>query len=213
MIQTRALRYQYPAGPALVFADLDVPRGETVLLSGKSGAGKSTWLALVAGLLGPSSGEVVVADQSLAALPRAARDRWRGRTVGFLPQKLHLSEALTVQGNLELAYFAAGLTRDDEAICRTLEALGVGELARRKPAQLSGGQAQRVALARSLLLKPHVILADEPTASLDDDAARAALALLQQGAASCDATLVIATHDQRVAQALPQARRVPIGPP
>jgi putative ABC transport system ATP-binding protein len=122
-----------------------------------------------------------------------------------LPQKLHLSEALTVADNLGLVYFAAGLPEDKAAIHRALDALGVGHLARRKPAQLSGGQAQRVALARAVLLAPPLILADEPTASLDDAASADALALLQHTAARCGATLVIATHDARVVQALPAA--------
>ena len=129
-------------------------------------------------------------------------DAWRARTIGFLPQKLYLSSALTVADNLALAYFAAGLPRDDAAIVRALSQVGVAELAARRPHQLSGGQAQRVALARAVLLSPQVLLADEPTASLDDEAAADALALLRQSAAACDASLVIATHDQRVVQAL-----------
>ena len=104
--------------------------------------------------------------------------------------------------NLALVYFAAGLPRDDAAITRALAQVGVSELAARKPHQLSGGQAQRVALARAVLLQPELLLADEPTASLDDEAAADALALLQTSAAACGASLVIATHDQRVVQAL-----------
>jgi putative ABC transport system ATP-binding protein len=202
---------RYPGGPVLAFADVDLVQGGTLLLRGNSGAGKSTWLALVAGLLTPQAGEVVVAGQPLAALSGSARDRWRGRTLGFLPQQLHLSAALTVHANLELVFYAAGLAVDHQAIARTLGALGVGELARRRPAQLSGGQAQRVALARSLLLQPRVILADEPTASLDDDAAAKAVALLEEGAHACGASLVIATHDRRVLEALPAAYLYQIG--
>jgi putative ABC transport system ATP-binding protein len=205
VIATRALRYRYPAGPQLAFDDVEVPQGAAMLLRGRSGAGKSTWLALAAGLLTATSGEVVVAQQPLSQLPRAARDRWRGRTIGFLPQKLHLSEALTVQGNLALPFFAAGLPQDDAAIRQALDALGVVEWAHRRPSQLSGGQAQRVALARAILMNPKVILADEPTASLDDEAAAGALRLLQEGASRCQATLVIATHDARVLGALPHA--------
>lgn len=211
MIQTRQLRYQYPGGPLLSFNDVNAPQGATLLLRGASGAGKSTWLALAAGLLAATSGEITVAGQALAGLGRAQRDRWRGLNLGFLPQKLHLSEALTVRENLALAYFAIGVPQDAAAIARALDALGVGELAPRKPSQLSGGQAQRVALARAVLMKPRVILADEPTASLDDQAAAAALKLLEQSAFDCDATLVIATHDARVRAALPGAMQHEIG--
>lgn len=205
MIQTRALRYQYPSGTALSFDDVDAPQGSALLVQGPSGAGKSTWLALVAGLLTPSAGEVIVAGQSLARLPRGERDAWRARAVGFLPQRLHLSEAMTVGRNLALSYFAAGVPEDWGAIQRALAALGVDDLMHRRPSGISGGQAQRVALARTILMQPKVILADEPTASLDDDAAQAALQLLRDAAVRCNATLVIATHDARVAKALPDA--------
>ena len=183
-----------------------------MLLRGASGSGKSTWLALAAGLLRPGSGRIEVAGQDLGDLKNIALDAWRAKTIGFLPQKLHLSEALTVQGNLAMAQWAAGsaagVADDARSIAQVLVTLGLSELAQRKPSQLSGGQAQRVALARAVLLAPKVILADEPTASLDDEAAHAALALLQATAHSCKATLVIATHDARVVQALPGAMEV-----
>ncbi|MDO9403842.1 MAG: ATP-binding cassette domain-containing protein [Polaromonas sp.] len=201
MIRTRQLAFAYVGGTELFFPDIDVAQGGVLLLRGASGSGKSTWLALAAGLLAPTSGDVLVAAQSLTSLARAgasAVDAWRAATIGFLPQKLHLSAALTVHRNLALAQWAAGVAQDDGRIADALTALDVHHLASRKPAQLSGGQAQRVALARAVLLKPRVILADEPTASLDDEAARAALALLQHTAAAAGATLVIATHDARV---------------
>lgn len=120
-----------------------------------------------------------------------------------MPQKLHLSAALNVQQNLPLAQWASGTVENQAAIAQALTALGVASLALRKPAQLSGGQAQRVALARAVLLKPKVILADEPTASLDDEAASDAMSLLLTTARAQGATLVIATHDARVAAMMP----------
>ena len=198
MIGTRQLAYQYGGGAELRFDDVAVPQGGVLLLRGASGSGKSTWLALAAALLAPSAGEITVAGQSMTALGKVAGDAWRAKTIGFLPQKLHLSAALTVHGNLAMAQWAAGQAQDDARIREALGALGVSELAARKPAQLSGGQAQRVALARAVLLQPKVILADEPTASLDDEAAQQALALLQAAAQRHGATLVIATHDARV---------------
>lgn len=206
MIESRGLRFAYPGQALLRLADVAVAQGGTLLLRGPSGSGKSTWLALAAGLLTPSAGEIVVAGQSVGALAGAARDGWRARHIGFLPQRLHLSEALTVADNLALTYFAAGLPVDRAAIARALAALDLGALAARRPSQLSGGQAQRVALARAVLLRPRVVLADEPTASLDDDACMAALSLLRETARTLEATLVIATHDARVREALPQAQ-------
>lgn len=211
MIQTRQLSYRYPGGPTLTFPDVDVPQGAVLLLSGPSGCGKSTWLALVAGLVAPTSGELTVADQPLAALKNVAVDAWRAGAIGFLPQKLHLSEALTVQQNLAMAQWAAGQPEDPARIAAALNALGVQDLARRKPAQLSGGQAQRVALARAVLLQPKVILADEPTASLDDEAAADAVGLLLDTARTHGATLVIATHDARVARLIPTKNNGQIG--
>ena len=205
MIHSRQLSYCYPGGTALHFPDIDVLQGSVVLLTGPSGCGKSTWLALVAGLVQPAAGTLSVAGQALGHLSGTAADAWRARTIGFLPQKLHLSAALTVAQNLAMAHWAAGQDQDHARIRSALDALGVAELAHRKPAQLSGGQAQRVALARAVLLSPKVILADEPTASLDDEAANAAVELLLQTTRQQGATLVIATHDGRVASALGSA--------
>jgi putative ABC transport system ATP-binding protein len=207
--QTRQTRQKDSSAQVLPFPDVDLTQGDVLVLRGNSGSGKSTWLALLAGLLTPQQGELTVAGQRLNDLSNTARDAWRATHLGFLPQKLHLSEALTVVENLQLAYFAAGLSLNAVAkkhIENTLTTLRVAEFAHRKPSTLSGGQAQRVALARAVLLNPKIILADEPTASLDDDAANAALALLQASAARCKATLVIATHDFRVSQVLKTAK-------
>lgn len=205
MIHCSTLAFQYQGGSSIIFPDCDVPQGGVLLVRGASGSGKSTWLALAGALLRPSHGQITVAGQDLAALTPAQSDAWRAKTIGFLPQKLHLSAALTVQANLELAFYASGQPNDAAAVDAALQALGVSDLRHRKPSQLSGGQAQRVALARALLRRPQVILADEPTASLDDASARAALELLQSAARRCRATLVVATHDARVIQGLPEA--------
>jgi len=199
------LQFAYRGGACLAFADVDVPQGGVLLLGGASGSGKSTWLALVAGLIAPSGGTLQVAGQPLGAMGTVQTDAWRAKTIGFLPQKLHLSAALRVDENLALAFWAAGVAPDGQRIRATLQALGVLPLARRLPAQLSGGQAQRVALARAVLMRPEVLLADEPTASLDDEAAAAAVALLLDTARAQAATLVIATHDARVAPMLEPA--------
>ena len=202
MIVSSGLQFAYASGTRLHFPDVNVPQGGVLLLGGPSGSGKSTWLALVAGLVAPSAGSLQVAGQALGSLGALKTDAWRAQTIGFLPQKLHLSAALTVQRNLELAFWAAGVAQDPVRIRTALDALGVADLAQRLPAQLSGGQAQRVALARAVLMRPRVLLADEPTASLDDPNAADAVQLLWTTAQSLGATLVIATHDARVGHTL-----------
>ena len=202
MLATENLSFSYPGGDVMRFSNIALPQGGVLLLQGASGSGKSTLLALMCALLSGASGKLEVAGQDMMALNGSERDAWRGRTVGFLPQRLHLSESLSVRGNLALVFFAAGLREDALKIDAALQALGVLELAERRPSSLSGGQAQRVALARAVLLAPKIILADEPTASLDDEAAAGAIALLRQAAGRCGATLVVATHDGRVRQAL-----------
>lgn len=173
-------------------------QGGLLLLHGVSGAGKSTWLALAAGLLRASAGCITVADQQLELLGVSGSAAWRAAHIGFLPQKLHLSAALNVRENLALAHWAAGRPADDTQILGALSALGISDLLTHRVSQLSGGQARRVALARAVLFKPRVIVADEPTASLDDDAAAAAVRLLRDTARRDRATLIMATHDSRI---------------
>lgn len=200
MIQTFKLSYAYPGSAPLHFPDLDVAQGSVVLLSGPSGCGKSTWLALVAGLVKPAAGSLQVADQAVGDLNGIASDAWRAKTIGFLPQKLHLSAALTVAQNLAMAQWAAGQHEDEDRIASTLKALLVADLAKRKPAQLSGGQAQRVALARAVLLQPKVILADEPTAALDTDNGKNVMILLKKLALENHSAILVVTHDHRMVE-------------
>jgi putative ABC transport system ATP-binding protein len=202
-IETQGLAYRWPqSASTLRFPDLALPAGRVLLLRGASGSGKSTLLALLAGLLSGHEGQLRVDGTELATLSAAQRDAWRGRTIGFLPQRLHLSQALDVRRNVALALWAQGGLNPTAAtrVDAVLHQLGVAELATRRPHQLSGGQAQRVALARALVTRPRLLLADEPTASLDDEAAIRALDALDRGALAVAATLLIATHDRRIAE-------------
>jgi putative ABC transport system ATP-binding protein len=210
MLSLHGLTFAWNAGtsPTLRFADVQAAQGERVLLRGPSGSGKSTLLALIAGLLTPSAGRVVVAGADVGAMARGARDAWRGATLGFVPQRLHLSESLTVAGNLALPFVAGGLAVEHARIAALLDRLGLSSLGARRPHELSVGQAQRVALARAMVRQPKVLLADEPTANLDDAMSEAVLALLAESAQENQATLVIATHDVRVAARLPGAQVV-----
>lgn len=204
-VAAESLVYRYAGGPSIAFPDLQAPPAAVVLLGGASGSGKSTLLSLIAGLVTPLSGRLCVAGTEPWALSNRDRDAWRGATLGIVPQRLHLSAHLSVWHNLALPWVAAGQAVDPDRIAEVMERLGLHGLNDRRPGQLSGGQAQRVAVARSIMRRPQLILADEPTASLDDAAAERTLALLREAAADTSATLIVATHDRRVAQVWPEA--------
>lgn len=211
MFVLQGLRHAYAHWPTLAFADLEVAPGTQVLVRGPSGSGKSTLLAIVAGLLTPSAGRVVVDGVDVTALAPRQRDAWRGAHLGFVPQRLHLSASLSVAHNLALPYVAVGEPVDAARIDAVTRRLGLQGLLARHTHELSVGQAQRVALARALLRAPALLLADEPSASLDDAHARGAVALLAEVAAEQRATLLVATHDARVAAALPAAVEMRLG--
>jgi putative ABC transport system ATP-binding protein len=175
-----------------------VAAGQHSLILGPSGSGKSTLLHLIAGLLRPSRGRVLVAGQDLAALTPAELDAFRGRLIGIVLQRLHLITALTVRDNLRLARTLARLPPDAPRIEGLIAELGLGALAGARPDRLSQGEAQRVAIARAVVNHPALILADEPTSALDDANCATVLALLRAQAEASGATLLIATHDARL---------------
>ncbi len=206
MLHLRGLTYRYRQGPTLAFPDFDAEPGERIVLGGPSGSGKSTLIALCAGLLSSQSGELRVAGLDLARASASERDAWRGARLGVVPQRLHLSASLTVAQNLALPFVSVGEPVDRPRLRMLLDALDIGALAARRPHEISVGQAQRVALARALVRRPALLLVDEPTANLDDDAVSAVLALVETCARDAGAGLLVATHDTRVTQTWPQAR-------
>ena len=210
MLLWRALRYRYPGSATeLTFADWQLTDAGHGLLLGDSGSGKTTLLNLVTGLLRPTQGTVLLGETDIASLPAQELDRFRGRHIGMVPQRPHLLASLSVAENLTLAQYLAGLPQDGQRVRAVLDALGLDALAQRRPQQLSQGQAQRVAIARAVINRPQLIVADEPTASLDDGHAQAVLDLLEQQAAACGASLLLATHDARVKQRFAQRLQLP----
>ena len=210
MFELVGIVHRYGSVTAVEVPDWRAGTGDAWLLAGQSGSGKSTVLHILAGLTRPTVGSVIVGGTDLAELAESARDRWRGRKVGLVPQRLHLVGALDVRDNLRLAQTLAGLSVDDARITALLEAVGVTDLARRFPSQLSQGQAQRVAIARAVVNRPTLVLADEPTANLDDAHAAQALELLRGQAIEAGATLVVASHDARVKSLLPNSFVLPM---
>jgi putative ABC transport system ATP-binding protein len=200
MLQLRGVRQRYGSKQVLALEHFEAAAGEHWLVLGASGSGKTTFLNLAAGLLKPTEGEITVDALSLAGLEGAALDHWRGRHVGVVPQKLHLVASLNVLQNLLLAPYLAGLPADPGRALSLLGQLGLENHAGKKPNHLSHGQAQRVAIARAVMNRPKLLLADEPTANLDDENCFLSLELLQVQSRECGATLIVATHDQRAKQ-------------
>ena len=200
MIAVQGLVQRYGEQEALRLPGWKVAQGERWLVLGPSGCGKTTLLHVIAGLVRPSEGEVEVCGENLRRLDGAGLDRWRGASVGIVLQALHLLKHLTVRDNLRIAQYLAHAAQDDARIAETLGALGIADKAARRPADLSEGERQRVAVARAVVNRPKLLLADEPTANLDDSAAAHAAELLLEQAERHGATLVVATHDARVKQ-------------
>ncbi len=200
---TRA--YGTAAAPvyALRGVALEVARGERVALLGKSGSGKSTLLNLIGGLDRPSGGSLHVAGRDLGLLSGRELARFRSATVGMIFQSFNLIPSRTALENVELPMVFAGRPpRQRRAEARqALEAVGLGARLQHRPAQLSGGEHQRVAVARALVNRPDILLADEPTGNLDSATAREVMALLMEHVRARGATLILVTHDEELAAA------------
>lgn len=197
-LQIDNLHHAYAGQAVLTLAGLKLAPAEQLLVLGPSGSGKTTLLHAIAGLLRPTQGRIQVRGQDLSALSSAALDQFRGRHIGIVFQRLHLLPALSVRDNLLLAQRLARKATDEQAAQRLLDDLGIGELAPHKPVRLSTGQAQRVAIARALVHRPALLLADEPTSSLDDANAQRALGLLREHARAAGAALLVVSHDRRL---------------
>lgn len=204
MIRIEGLRFGYYHENVLDIKQLEVAQGQHFLFLGNSGSGKTTLLHVVAGLLRPQQGKITVADQKITRMSSAALDTFRGQHIGLVFQKPHLISALSVYQNLRLAQYMAGLPTDEDRIYEILNDLGLEGKKNARIATLSQGEAQRITIARALLNKPKVIMADEPTSSLDDDNCARVITLLQHQARKYHATLIISTHDQRIKDRIPE---------
>lgn len=198
MFAIRQLTHAYGGQEVLHIDGWCAPQGVQWLMLGPSGSGKTTLLHILAGILRPTAGSASIAGQDLSELSAAELDRFRGRNIGIVLQRLHLLPSLTVAENVQLAQFLSGLPQDRTRVHEVLAGLDLADKADARPHALSHGQAQRAAIARAVVNRPRLLLADEPTSNLDDARCAQALDLLLTQAAACGATLVIATHDQRV---------------
>jgi len=197
MLSTDPIVHRYGDSTVLRAPALALRDDEHCVLVGPSGSGKSTLLHILAGILRPSEGSVRIDGEDL--YPATGReDRWRGQRIGVVPQKLHLLGSLGALENVTLACFLAGRVEHSAAAAPLLADLGLGDKLGARPETLSLGEQQRVAIARAIINRPRLLLADEPTSSLDDDNARRSLDLLLQAAERAGALLVVATHDSRI---------------
>ncbi|MDI1346035.1 MAG: ABC transporter ATP-binding protein [Pseudolabrys sp.] len=191
-------------GPARVHIlkgiDLNIGSGEAIGLVGPSGSGKSTLLMVMAGLERADAGSVTVAGEELGRFNEDALARFRGRNVGIVFQSFHLIPTMTALENVAVPLELAGVDDASERARAELEGVGLGERIHHYPAQLSGGEQQRVAVARALAPNPAILVADEPTGNLDEDTGRQIVDLLFAGHEKRGTTLVLVTHDAALAQ-------------
>jgi putative ABC transport system ATP-binding protein len=190
-----------PEGPLTIVDDvsLDIAAGESVAVVGPSGAGKSTLLALLAGLDAPTSGRIWLAGTDLSALDEDGRARLRAQRVGFVFQAFHLVPALTALENVMLPLELAGRSDARSGALAALDRVGLSKRKGHYPRQLSGGEQQRIALARAFVTAPAVLFADEPTGNLDTSTGERVGALLFELNANSQTTLVLVTHERSLA--------------
>lgn len=198
MIRTKNVVFGYSAKQQFSFPDIQCNKNETLLITGLSGCGKTTFLHLLGGLLKPSSGSIIIEDTDIAGLKSRKLDSFRGENIGIVLQESHFIPSLNVKGNIQLAgAFGKNRVGSADAI-NALNRLGLSEFAHRRTTQLSSGQRQRVSIAQAVAKKPSVLLADEPTSGLDDVNAARVADLLSELSKEYETALVIVTHDQRL---------------
>lgn len=198
-METRGLSHVRDGRTVMQIGDWQLQPRAHALLLGPSGSGKTSFINIATGLLTPSHGSIQIAGQPMSALPPASRDALRRQTIGLVFQTLRLIPALSVSANLALAQQLALGRVDAAEIDRLIARVGLSHRAHARPRQLSQGEGQRAAIARALATRPRLLVADEPTSALDDANAAAMIDLMFETADATGATLLVATHDGRIA--------------
>ncbi|MCR2807638.1 ABC transporter ATP-binding protein [Paenibacillus soyae] len=221
MIELAGVSHQFRIGkrgkervvPVLHDINLKVEKGEIVAVVGRSGSGKSTLLNLMSGYIRPSSGEIRVGGQNVTKLDEGEWANFRLANYGFIFQSFQLIGSMTAYENVELPLVLKGIGSGERRakVMKLLEQVGIAEFANHYPSELSGGQQQRVSVARSLILEPPIVLADEPSGSLDSENEKTLLTMIRQLNHELGITFVIITHDEQVASIAHRAIRLQDG--
>ena len=197
MIITKDLKFKYNDQASFSFPDIKLAKDENLLIIGNSGIGKTTLLHLLAGLLKSNSGLINLYEQDINNLTQYQMDKFRGQNIGIVFQKPHFVNSLTVKENLQLAQYL-GNKEDKNRVIDILSSLDILDKKNKKPKKLSQGEKQRASIAMAIVNSPKLILADEPTSSLDDENCERVIRLLKKQALEFKAQLIVITHDNRL---------------
>ncbi|RZP10243.1 MAG: ATP-binding cassette domain-containing protein [Flavobacteriales bacterium] len=197
MIKTESLKFSYDGKKYFDFPDINLDSGENLLIIGNSGIGKTTLLHLLAGILKPESGSISISGTDISKFSDTELDKFRGDNIGIVFQKPHFISSLTINENLKLAQYLSPSKISGDAK-KILESLNIKDKYQQKPNQLSEGEKQRASIALALINSPSLILADEPTSSLDDFNCNNVIKLLKKQANDHKAQLIVITHDARL---------------
>ncbi|RFM31570.1 ABC transporter ATP-binding protein [Chitinophaga silvisoli] len=200
MLQAIQLQFAYNAHTIFQYPDLACNRDTPLLITGRSGTGKTTLLHLLACLLKPAGGQLLIDGTDTGLLSNSKLDQFRGRHIGIVYQSSHFMSALSILDNILLPRFFSRYTPDTGKALQLAARLQIDHLLHKRPAELSKGEQQRVSIARALINNSQLLLADEPTSSLDDDNAYRVIQLLLEQAAMSHAMLIVVTHDARLKQ-------------
>ena len=196
MIETKSLEFSYDNSFVFKFPDIKLESNENLLVLGNSGIGKSTLLHNLAGILRPKSGLIKIFDQDISKLSELELDKFRGQNIGIIFQRSHFVNSLSVGENLELAQFLGRNKKGNIKV--TLDNLKILDKINKKPKELSQGERQRASIALAIINSPKLILADEPTSSLDDTNCSNVIKILKEQALKYQAQLIVITHDSRL---------------
>tara|TARA_B100000242_G_scaffold257889_1_gene201949 strand:+ start:22466 stop:23086 length:621 start_codon:yes stop_codon:yes gene_type:complete len=196
MIETKSLKFSYDGKFVFEFPNIKLKNGENLLILGSSGIGKSTLLHNLAGILTPQSGSIKIFGNDISKFSEIEIDKFRGENIGIIFQRPHFVNSLTVKENLQLAQFLGKNLEGD--IKETLRSLKILDKIDKKPNDLSQGEKQRVSIAIAIINSPKLILADEPTSSLDDSNCSNVINILKEQASKKNAQLIVITHDSRL---------------